>query len=596
MRKRKHVPSSSIVLHKRRRGANACVCFSDDDFEVAPPTPSGPPPGPASYEELSNWPCDLLHRACSASESAVNRMREFVAHGLQGNSDYSGYDCPREMLTQLFKAFTYSDYFACQHSPTLRFTRSCDNADLPLRVLRHLAQVNDRGESCVNTDIEGCLTQEAKDHLDDMVVDANQSSTSNEELKVSLKEAYASMSAWLIENRGSVFAPELCSPCVIHGRDCPMAARLPDGDGRLLLNFAGTTCVGWSTVGKRGGFSDGSERTHAVWMTQRICMAEQRKEHGFFQECTRYYPVNSKLVQPLKRWFWVVHVQVCGTWIGYPSKRLRSLAFGGHHDSLLWCGPETPEKIQEEFDALFCRTTVLTGDSYLVAPEATVAAVYAKLASKRHNYWDPNAGVSLLGRGMLRSILTGAQLMRLQEYEDTYRRNTGMEPEKLIVDVEQNVGSPGDTSGPMFPSQLKHNTFYSCGKRRLCTGLEGMVANGWHIFENETSKFSSDLAPFLKTLTESQLKSLSGNGMSLPPLCAWFLFVAMNTRRRESAQPSRGLCHIPEEDDEVDDVHACSTHVPDSTGDDASESLLHAFEEGDAEQSEGGASPAEKLV
>ena len=83
--------------------------------------------------------------------------------------------------------------------------------------------------------------------------------------------------------------------------------------------------------------------------------------------------------------------------------------------------------------------------------------------------------------------------------------------------------------------------------------------------------------------------------MSLPPLCAWFLSVAMNTRRRESAQPSQGLCIIPEEDDEVDEVHACSTHVPDATGDDASESLLHAFEEEDAEQFEGGASPEEKL-
>ena len=40
----------------------------------------------------------------------------------------------------------------------------------------------------------------------------------------------------------------------------------------------------------------------------------------------------------------------------------------------------------------------------------------------------------------------------------------------------------------------------------------------------------------------------------------------------------------------MDEVHASSTHVSDSTGDDASESLLHEFEEGDAEQSEGGAS------
>lgn len=121
---------------------------------------------------------------------------------------------------------------------------------------------------------------------------------------------------------------------------------------------------------------------------------------------------------------------------------------------------------------------MLAGDSYLVAPDQTVAQVYSKFMKKRHNYVDPSSGISLHGRGMLRSIFTGAQLVRLRDYEDTYRRTTGEEPEKLIVDVLQNVGSPGDTSGPMFPSQLKQNVYYSFAKRRLCTALEGMVANG----------------------------------------------------------------------------------------------------------------------
>ena len=272
------------------------------------------------------------------------------------------------------------------------------------------------------------------------------------------------------------------------------------------------------------------------------------------QERTRNYPVTEKLVEPLRQWFWVVHIRVCGTHIGFPSKRLRSLAFGGYEPELVWCGPANPKEVQAEFDKLFCRTLVTTGDSFLIAPEETVTAVYASLMNKRHNYLDSNAGVSFLGKGILRSILTGAQYARLTDYEDNYRRTTGMEPESLIADVEQNVGSPGDTSGPSFPSQLKHNTFYSYGKRRLCTGLEGMVANGWHIFEDENDKFSSPLAPFLKTLSEPKLKSLSGNGMSLPPLCAWILYIALNTARREKPQPSQGVRSIEDEGEEEDEV------------------------------------------
>ena len=225
------------------------------------------------------------------------------------------------------------------------------------------------------------------------------------------------------------------------------------------------------------------------------------------------------------------------------------MAFGGYREKLVWCGPEDPQEIQKEFERLFYRKTVATGDVYLVAPHDAVAKVYATLMNKRHNFFDGDSEMSLYGRGMLRSMLTGAQFARLQGYEDRHARVSGMVPENLICDVEQNVGSPGDTSGSMYPSQLKHNLFYSFGKRRLCTGLENMVANGWHIFEEPPDKFSSELAPFLKGLKEQYLKSLSGNGMSLPPLCAWFLFVAMHTARRESPLASWGLGTASEEDD-----------------------------------------------
>ena len=68
----------------------------------------------------------------------------------------------------------------------------------------------------------------------------------------------------------------------------------------------------------------------------------------------------------------------------------------------------------------------------------------------------------------------------------------------------------------------------------MATGLEGMVANGWHLFETEDHPFRSALSPFLSKLSESALKELSGNGMSLPPLCAWVLYVAIHTRRKDS--------------------------------------------------------------
>ena len=48
------------------------------------------------------------------------------------------------------------------------------------------------------------------------------------------------------------------------------------------------------------------------------------------------------------------------------------------------------------------------------------------------------------------------------------------------------------------------------------------------------SRYQSPLAPFLATLNERQVKHLSGNGMNLCTLCAWFLYCSMNVVRKES--------------------------------------------------------------
>ena len=83
----------------------------------------------------------------------------------------------------------------------------------------------------------------------------------------------------------------------------------------------------------------------------------------------------------------------------------------------------------------------------------------------------------------------------------------------------------------------------------------------------------SALSPFLQTLSESSLKELSGNGMSLPPLCAWVLYVALNTRRRYSAPLSEGRCveslQEQEDEDEPDDVEEAFADDGQQSGGDA---------------------------
>ena len=41
-----------------------------------------------------------------------------------------------------------------------------------------------------------------------------------------------------------------------------------EGVRPLAINIAGTTCAGWSSMGKQKRFADVSERVHAVWLTE----------------------------------------------------------------------------------------------------------------------------------------------------------------------------------------------------------------------------------------------------------------------------------------------------------------------------------------
>ena len=88
-----------------------------------------------------------------------------------------------------------------------------------------------------------------------------------------------------------------------------------------------------------------------------------------------------------------------------------------------------------------------------------------------------------------------------------------------------------NTSGKCLPSQLRAGTCYSYGARRLALASEHLLANGWNVDLHPS--YPSPLAPLLSKMPEHQLKALSGNGMNLQTLAAWFVYAGMSVKRKE---------------------------------------------------------------
>ena len=204
------------------------------------------------------------------------------------------------------------------------------------------------------------------------------------------------------------------------------------------------------------------------------------------------------------------------------------------HHKILWLGPSSQKDVQAEFDAIFGRSVVLAGEAYVVAPAETVQQVYRGMMAKKHHY--PTGNFSIHGKGMLRSILGPGHLARLDAYQDECQRRPGSgdNPESFICDVDHWPRTPGDTSGAFFPCQLTHGHLYAHRKRRLIVGMEHLCAQGWHVFPQEDDLFATPLLPKLRTLSENALKKLSGNGMHLPCLAAWWLYVMSRIARVHS--------------------------------------------------------------
>ena len=62
--------------------------------------------GPATMQEVANWPLDLLNRT-ALRPGAQQQIRELLHSGLKFTTDYSGMDCPREAMHLLKPAMAF---------------------------------------------------------------------------------------------------------------------------------------------------------------------------------------------------------------------------------------------------------------------------------------------------------------------------------------------------------------------------------------------------------------------------------------------------------------------------------------------------------
>lgn len=248
--------------------------------------------GPTSLKELYVWPQHLLSKLMRRGDGHDSdrraRLQSLLARHVVVTSDYSGLSGEYEIFHQMKKPLNEFMFPQPGHEVCFHHTRVCDNGGVQMQALAYLSEVCEDGRMCVMKDINDRLHPSARRHLDALMPD-------DECDLATAAEAYKSMGDWLMTNHDWVIS-DTCR-CVMHEQDCPLYTKPECAKGTLRLNFAGTTCRGWSKAGKMRYFSDPSERPHAVWLCDRFRESQRSDwpEDLFFSECTSTYPAQDSL-------------------------------------------------------------------------------------------------------------------------------------------------------------------------------------------------------------------------------------------------------------------------------------------------------------
>ncbi|CAE7832218.1 hypothetical protein AK812_SmicGene40435 [Symbiodinium microadriaticum] len=225
--------------------------------------------GPASLKELYLWPQHLLSKLMQRGDGRDSdrcaRLQSLLARRVLVTSDYSGLSGEYEIFHQMKKPLKEFMLPQPGHELCFHHSKVCDNGSVQMQALTYLSEVCENGSMCVMKDINDRLHPSARSYLDALM-------PGDDCDLATAAEAYKCMGDWLMANHDWAIS-ETCR-CVMHEQDCPLYA-LPDVNtecarGVLRLNFAGTTCRGWSKAGKMRYFSDPSERPHAVWLCDRV--------------------------------------------------------------------------------------------------------------------------------------------------------------------------------------------------------------------------------------------------------------------------------------------------------------------------------------
>ena len=288
----------------------------------------------------------------------------------------------------------------------------------------------------------------------------------------------------------------------------------------LLMDGAGTTCVGWSQSGTQLADAHPAMRPYSIWRNERAVAGEDIIWH----ENSSKFDFHNHLEIPLQETYDSHTICLGAEDLGIPWARVRNLTFMWKKSSLIWVGNRA--NVQQEFMNIFKCQTVLTGDAYLIDNEHVAEETRARCSARGFHHNHPNDDLAYWCNVPDAHQLNPSQIEHKNRYIALSEEKNFHPSKGFLMDLGQNPSAQRASCGGFVPRMCTHGLLASkakgrCFTKRECFYPSGVPAGGgW-------------LKDLIDTMSNGDVMRFAGNGMCMPPSAAWLFFNLCHLERRD---------------------------------------------------------------
>ena len=492
----------------------------------------GLPGGPANLGELLTWPTIMVQQYLFSGHDRDSRARRtrllsLWEEGLVVHSDCSGKLTPEATLVLLrHSLFKHGVSFP---EEVLFFWRACDLSKVCQTVIQ-----GSTSHSPVHL-FTGLLERLPEEHMQQVVALRPAPCDTKEDRAA----AFERMGAYLRDHASKMYGPAMTAEnCMYHPNgQCAVKFQSPgylsEAMRPLTLMIAGPSCRPWSLFA--GGTDPKSHDDLECWL---LWISEiARAEYDIvIMENSEHFPVEELFTTGMPKHYCVKYAKWGSQEQGWPVRRTRAYCVAINMRTCLWVGGygEEDGNVLKDFLSHFGAACTLEGDLFCgLDSEESRDEVMSTLAQKRGMYLRAEQLARF--RDQWPTLLPPCASAAYEQACELYRTGSRVGlAGSLNADISQSAARL--RSGPWVPTLARSTQLCCMNKNRLFTPNEVDACMGWPAIsrpENLDLVEVVGLQRSLAKVSQAARRSLAGNGMMLPQIMSWLLYVFSHVARRQ---------------------------------------------------------------